>query len=99
MPNWDQAAWERGKDGPVTHTLKTLPEFYDAVERGEKNFEVRKNDRGFAVNDELLLLRYDWGEWDAPPVIRTTRRRVAYMLKGGWFGIEPGYCVMGLEKI
>ncbi len=41
----------------MTHTLKTLPQYWDAVAGGEKNFEVRRDDRGFQKGDELILVR------------------------------------------
>ena len=37
------------------HFLKTLPEYYMAVENGIKTFEVRFNDRGYKVGDILHL--------------------------------------------
>lgn len=37
----------------VTHTLKLNEEFADAVYSGDKNFEVRYNDRGFQKGDEV----------------------------------------------
>ena len=43
----------------ATHTLKTWPEFFDAIVAGEKTFELRRDDRGFNVGD-LLQFR----EWD-----------------------------------
>lgn len=43
----------------TTHDLKCWPEFFDAIARGEKTFEVRKNDRGFQKGDRLRLLKYD----------------------------------------
>lgn len=39
----------------MTHELKILPEYFGAVEQGQKTAELRFNDRGFAVGDELLL--------------------------------------------
>lgn len=42
----------------TTHHLKTLPAFFDAVDRGEKTFEARVNDRGFQTGDVLVLQRY-----------------------------------------
>ncbi len=42
----------------MIHELKTWPEFWDAVDRGEKTFEVRKDDRGFQVGDVLALQRW-----------------------------------------
>jgi hypothetical protein len=37
------------------HVLKTWPEFYDAIQRGGKNFELRRDDREprYAVGDVL----------------------------------------------
>lgn len=42
----------------MIHELKTWPEFFDAVDRGEKTFEVRRDDRGFQVGDEIVLQRW-----------------------------------------
>lgn len=40
------------------HELKTWPDSFEAIVRGEKRHEVRKNDRGFAVGDELVLREF-----------------------------------------
>lgn len=80
----------------ATHHLKCLHPYFDAVARGDKTFEVRLNDRDFQVGDTLKLVRYvdDKGDWE-----HIVKRRVTYVLHGGQFGIEPGYVVMGLEKV
>ncbi|WP_297818748.1 DUF3850 domain-containing protein [uncultured Lactobacillus sp.] len=39
--------------------LKIYPEFYKAQSDGIKNFEIRKNDKGFKVGDILILLEFD----------------------------------------
>ena len=41
------------------HILKTWPVFFWDVSTGAKTFEIRKNDRGFQVGDELILQEYD----------------------------------------
>ena len=79
----------------MTHELKTLPQFFRAVRNDTKPFEVRLNDRNFAVGDLLLLL-----EWDGEAFTHECCARVVtYVLQGGQFGIEPGYVVMGLRHL
>ena len=43
----------------MLHELKIHPRFFDAVKNGIKTFEVRRNDRPFAVGDTLLLQEFD----------------------------------------
>lgn len=42
-----------------THHLKALPVYFDAVLRGDKPFEIRKNDRGFQTGDMIVLEEFD----------------------------------------
>lgn len=84
---------------PVVHQLKTLPTYWDAVARGEKTFEVRKNDRAFQTGDivELRRMSDDLGLWfdaKAEPM----RFRIGWILQGGQLGIEAGYCVFSLAR-
>lgn len=79
----------------MVHNLKTWPEYFDAIYSGEKTFEVRKNDRNFQKGDVLIL-----EEWDNKRKLYTGEQiqaNVTYILQGGQFGIEEGFCVMGLE--
>ncbi|MGM0207241.1 hypothetical protein IGI96_001752 [Enterococcus sp. DIV0421] len=46
----------------MVHELKILPEFFEAVTSGRKQFEIRKNDRPFQV-DDLVILR-EWVQGD-----------------------------------
>ncbi len=86
------------------HILKTVPAYFDAVASGAKNFEVRRDDRGFQKGDILVLRRLNEGFLkhevdygiDGKPRFEI-RKRIAYILTGGQFGIEPGYVVMALE--
>jgi Domain of unknown function (DUF3850) len=89
------------------HILKTWDDYWDAIYRGEKPFEVRRDDRGFQKGDVLILRRVakNWstGLWqedrsDSDNRPRDLRRKVTYILTGGQFGIEPGHVVMGLKK-
>lgn len=79
----------------MTHDLKTWPKAFQAVFDGRKRYEIRKDDRGFAVGD-LLYLR----EWEPHTESYTGREmmvRVTYMTKGGEWGLPEGMCVMSIE--
>lgn len=79
----------------MTHELKTWPTYFQAIKRGDKTCEVRKNDRCFAVGDTLLLR-----EW-CPEKQRYTGEYanavVTDILFGGMFGIEVGVVVMSIK--
>lgn len=40
------------------HKLKIHPEYFEAVSKRKKNFEIRKNDRDFKVGDILILKEF-----------------------------------------
>jgi hypothetical protein len=80
----------------MTHTLKTWPEYWDAVDCGDKTFEVRRDDRNFKVGDTVQLIRWDKAILPANDGHYCCTRRIVYILHGDRFGIEPGYVVMGL---
>lgn len=88
----------------VEHKLKTLSPYWDAVERGDKTFEVRRDDRGFQKGDVLVLMKFDGRHYvmdgygiSANPF--TIRVEITYVLTGGQFGIEPGYVVIGFRRL
>jgi hypothetical protein len=77
------------------HTLKTWPDQFTALTDGSKTFEVRYDDRGFAVGDLLRL-----AEWDPDTSRFTDRmllRRVTHLHRG--FGLADGYVVLGLTDV
>jgi len=79
----------------MTHTLKTWPEYFEAVIKGDKTFEVRRFDRPFKVGDKLILQ-----EWDNEKEQYTGREHaviITYILQGDVkFGLSPDFCVMGI---
>lgn len=88
-------------DGQRVHELKTWPEYFRPILDGTKTFEVRENDRGFAVGDTLRLLEFDpVKDGDDRYTGREVSVRVTYVLDGkGIFGLRPGHVVMGIERI
>lgn len=43
----------------VTHHVKSWPEPYEAVDRGEKTHEVRTFDRDYRLGDSMMLEKWD----------------------------------------
>lgn len=82
------------------HELKCWPgpDLFQAVASGRKPFEVRKDDRDYRVGDWLWLR-----EWNPVTGLYGTEEvvcEVTYILRGEMaekFGIQPGYCVLGLS--
>ncbi len=77
----------------MTHELKILPEYYEEVNCGNKNFELRKNDRDYMVHDILRLKAWENGEYlDKAPLERTIR----YILQDcPEYGLMDGYVILG----
>ena len=42
-----------------THDLKLLPVYFHEVVLGNKNFEIRLNDRDFKVGDKIILREFE----------------------------------------
>lgn len=86
----------------MIHELKTDPEVFQAVFDGIKSFEVRYDDRGFNVGDELRLkeTKYSVSErGEGAPLVYTGRivsAFVTYILRGPNYGLPEGMCIMSL---
>jgi len=78
------------------HELKTWPDYFRMVESGHKSFEVRRYDRNFQPG-EMLLLR-EWDPVDEEYTGRQVERRISFILTGGKFGIEAGFCILQLYE-
>ncbi|MCC4370558.1 DUF3850 domain-containing protein [Limosilactobacillus reuteri] len=79
---------------PKLIELKVLPEYFAAQEDGVKNFEIRKNDRGYQVDDLLLLKEYDPEKEQYTG--RFLRRKITYITS---YKQQEGYVVLGTKKI
>lgn len=81
-------------DGPKVHRIRLASMFYDDVASGAKNFELRKNDRGYGVGHILEMLEFK----DGANTGRVIRAEVTYMLED-YTGLEDGYCILGTHVI
>lgn len=83
----------------MTHALKTWPEYYKAVESGEKTFEIRRFDRPFKVGDTLLL--QEWDNKNEQYTGQELKMTITYILSGdvNKFGLFADFCVMGIKEI
>lgn len=84
------------------HELKTDPEVFAAVMAGRKTHEIRLNDRGFTVGDELLLRETanSGAEMKAgAPLAYTGReatRTVSHIQTG--YGLANGWCILSFAS-
>lgn len=86
-------------DQTTEHTLKVVPAYWEALASGTKNFEVRRDDRGFQKGDILHLKPWSDKHFCFIEPYEGIKKRISYILTGGQFGIHPGYVVMGLQNV
>ena len=77
-----------------THDLKLNTKYFGDVASRKKNFELRKNDRGFKVGDRLCLHEVlD----DGTRTGSFTTRIITYILEGPCYGLQEGYCILSIK--
>lgn len=75
------------------HELKINQDYAIANDRGEKPWEIRKNDRNFIKGDTITFKVIDCngvqvGQYDS---------EITYIFYGGEYGLDEGYCIFTLE--
>lgn len=74
----------------MIHELKCMPEYFQAVKSGVKTFELRKDDRPFAIGDTLILR-----EWTGDAYTGDSWRvEITYIVRGAW--LAHGYVALGI---
>jgi len=81
----------------MLHALKTIQPYFNEVKYGHKNFELRKFDRPYRENDDIVLQ-----EWDNERQEYTGEEIhcvIVYILKDvPKYGLKDGYCILGIEE-
>lgn len=78
----------------MNHELKILPIYYEAILRGEKTFEVRKDDRPYKVGDTLVLKETAAHGFSG----RESTVKVTYIIRDNNY-VKDGFCIMGIKII
>ena len=87
----------------MKHELKTDKEVYEAVVDGQKTYEIRFDDRGYAVDDVLLLRETAFsGEQmkAGSPLVYTGASigvKVTHVLRGPIYGLMDGWVIMSFR--
>lgn len=75
------------------HDLKILPEYYTAVDKGVKTYELRFDDRNYAVGDMLILREWENGKYTGRRLTAT----ITHILKD-FVGLADGWAVLSIKK-
>ena len=77
----------------MIHELKILPQYYRAVLERRKTFEVRKNDRPFAVGDGICLREFDGLKYTG----RVWYGNITYILNNPLY-CKKGFVIMSIQE-
>jgi hypothetical protein len=79
----------------MTHELKILAKYAELHLTNKKNWELRKNDRGFKAGDKV---NFTIVTEDFERVLYTGSylRDIDYVFEGGNYGLEKGYCILSI---
>lgn len=89
----------------TTHELKCYAPLFDAIERGDKTFDIREDtDRHFQTGDTIVLTRTETLE-PAPPFAQPApyvqphqlTKRITFVLHGERWGLKPGFVCLSLD--
>lgn len=74
---------------------KILPIYFEEVHKGNKDFELRKDEDNIQVGDRLVLNEYFEGCYTGQYIAKD----VKYVLRNcPQYGLMEGYCIIGLGE-
>lgn len=83
----------------MTHELRILEDFADAVNRGDKTFEIRENDRGFQKGDRIKFIvrsNNNYVTLNSHPLSNKIFE-ITYVING--WGLKNGFVAFGIKEI
>ncbi len=84
-------------EGQGTHVLKSWPQYFQPSKNGDKNFDIRNNDRNFHALDLLVQCEFDpkLGIYtDAAPFMQEVLSVFPHIPH-----VKDGYVVMDVELV
>lgn len=85
------------KNNKMTHYIKLNETFEYPVLSGDKNFEIRKNDRGYNKGDLIVFRVIDEEGCILHSKLDNKIYEITYVING--WGIEDGYVVFGIKEL
>ena len=77
------------------HELKIKEDYFNAILRGDKTFELRKNDRDYKVGDLIHFVQVNGKEYSS---YSRNLYRIAYILQDvPQYGLDKDYCILGIR--
>ncbi|WP_430618248.1 ASCH/PUA domain-containing protein [Enterococcus sp. DIV1054d] len=76
----------------MINKLKILPEYFEAVTSGRKQFEIRKNDRDYKIGDVLHLREWTGKNYTGD----SYKAEITYITD---YAQKDGYVVLGIKGV
>lgn len=76
-----------------TITIKCLPEYFEAANAGIKPWELRYDDRNYAVGDLLIMREWKDGKYTG----RQLTGKITYILRN-FTGLAEGWVILSFER-
>ncbi len=87
----------------MRHDVKSWPDFFGPIVEGRRTHELRRNDRGYAVGDRMLLREFD------PRIQQYTGRtatvEITSLTSGenpcavSDQGLHPDFCILSVRLV
>ena len=87
----------------MTHNIKIKKTFVEPILKGEKTFEIRKNDRGYQKGDRIRFTVVDASLFESQKeqayrqAIEQRVYEITYVLNG--WGLEPDFVAFGIREV